>query len=670
VNRAAGADDSSVARLSPWRRARSPAPEADRPRSFAATLLEADPPAAAVVLRRRLLPAATIIVVSGAWVRWFGEREGLYGPGVGVIAMALLALAAVVLVVWHGSALLERAERRRTALEAQFRRLVEQLPLVVYVDDLTDASSNIYTSPQVEDLLGYTVEEWVSDPDLFVKVLHPDDRERVLGDVRRTNTELVPFQCEYRLVTRDGGTVWIHDEATIHVEDGVPVHSQGYMLDITRRRLAEEELRLLAASDPLTLLANRTRLLERLRATGDGTARSLLFLDLDDFKTINDSLGHRAGDGVLVELALRIERVVAPDDLVARVGGDEFAVLTDVHDETTLGTLAGRLLAAVGAPVLLDGSELRLGASVGIATGDAAETLLRDADLAMYEAKRRGGNGFAFFVPDLHVAAERRLALLADLGRGDLLDELVLHYQPTFDLHDGSIEGVEALVRWQHPRHGLLAPAAFVPAAEESGGIVEIGRWVLHTACREAAAWPGAAGVAPVVAVNVSARQLRETDFVDDVRAALGASGLTPSALRLEVTESDLLGADETGRASLAAVSRLGVQLAIDDFGTGSSWIGNLRQLAPNVLKIDRSFVAGAVDGEQDLLRGLLALARELDLTVIAEGIETDQQLDVLRRLRCQAGQGFRLARPMPAAELLQVLARSRPPLHAVSGSA
>jgi len=624
-----------------------------RPGSFAAALVQTQHVPTAVALRHRLLPATAAVLCAGAVMPWVGRQTQLYGAGVGLAAFIGVVFVGLMLLVWQAARMLDRAEGGRLEMEAIYQRLVEKLPLVLYVDELTDTSSNIYTSPQVEPLLGYTVDEWVSDPDLFVKTLHPDDVERVLAEVHRTNVANEPFACEYRLVAKDGRVIWIHDYSTVFQENGEAVHRQGYLFDITRRRAAEEELRVLASSDALTLLPNRTQLIQRLR---DGDApRSLLFLDLDDFKTINDSLGHRAGDGVLVELGHRISACLRDGDLVARVGGDEFAVLTDVTGQATLEALARRLLDAVSAPLLLDGRELRPTASIGIATGGDEEEMLRNADLAMYAAKR-GGGGLAFFAPEMHTAAERRLELLADLGRPALFDELVLHYQPTFDLRDGTIEGVEALVRWQHPRHGLLAPGAFVAAAEESGGIVAIGRWVLRTACHEAAAWAQLTSSPPVVAVNVSGRQLRETSFIDEVRAALVESGLLPGMLRIELTESVLIEANVNVRENLTKLSELGVELAIDDFGTAHSWIGNLQQLAPDVLKIDRSFMVGIEQEDSPLFRAILALSRELGLKVIAEGIETEDQLKIVRRLHCHAGQGFHLSRPVPAADVTALL--------------
>ena len=628
----------------------------EAPPSFAVTLLSERPASGAGVLWRSLLPLSVAVVVASSLLSWVGERSNLYG-GLDLGLFTGLMVAALVALVWQAGLLLDRAEGGKRQLEAHYQRLVEQLPLVVYVDELSDNSANIYTSPQVEALLGYTVEEWVADPDLFVKVLHPEDRERVLAEVHRTNESGEPFVCEYRVLAKDGRVVWIRDESTTYAEEGQPVHSQGYMLDITRRRIAEEELRQLAWSDSLTSLPNRALLVQRLRDAEDASPRSLLFLDLDDFKTINDSLGHPTGDGVLVELARRLGEVIRDGDLVARIGGDEFAVLAEMTDAGTLEALATRLLAAVGEPFVLNRRELRLSASIGIATGPADEDLLRNADLAMYEAKRRGGEGFAFFAPAMHAAAERRLALFAELGRPDLHDELVLHYQPTFDLGTGAVEGVEALLRWEHPQHGLLAPGVFIAAAEESGAIVGIGRWVLREACLEAVGWRDLCGRAPVVAVNVSARQLREEGFVNDVSGALAAAGLPASALRLELTESVLLEATETTRANLAALRELGVPLAIDDFGADHSWLGVLKELAPDVLKIDRSFVVDS-DREQALLRGVLAFARELGLKVVAEGIEAEEQLMAVRRLRCDAGQGFHLARPMPGEQLRALLSR------------
>ncbi|HXH95721.1 MAG TPA: EAL domain-containing protein [Gaiellaceae bacterium] len=637
-------------------RAPDPGVADGRPPSFATALLDPHPAVVSASQRRWLLLGSLAFASCAGSLRWLGQWAGLYGTAAGTAGFAALVFLASVFLIRHVSHVLQRTDAHRERLEADYRRLVEHLPLVVYVDELADNSANIYTSPQVESLLGFTVDEWVRDPELFVKQLHPDDRERVLTEVKRSNESGTPFVTEYRLIAKDGRVVWVRDGWSIYEDaHGQGVHSQGYLLDITRRREAEEELRRLAVTDPLTSLPNRRELIERLRATGaDEAPHSLLFLDLDDFKTFNDSLGHRAGDALLVALADRVAACARRDELVVRMGGDEFAILTPSSVQTDLELLAQKLLSAVASPLSLEGRELWATASIGIASGGDAEELLRNADMAMYQAKGSGGNAFAFFSPPLHAAAKRRLGLSADLRRLTLLDELRLAFQPTFDLRAGGVEGLEALLRWQHPELGLVPPGEFVPVAEEYGSIVEIGRWVLHQACRHARQWAGTSGT-PAVAVNVSGRQLREPGFVDDVRGALGESGLDPAALRLELTESVLVRADDTVRASIADVCGLGVQLAIDDFGTGHSWIGHLADFQPDLIKVDRSFLA---EGNEPLLRGIAALARELGVRVAAEGIERTDQLQLVQRLDYDIGQGFLLGHPLPEAEATALLDR------------
>jgi len=631
-----------------------------RSTSFAAALLEPEREASTVQgLRRRVLLVTALVLVAVVVGPLLGIRAGLYSDFVALALSSVIVALAVALVAAQIINFLGHAEARRQTLQDNYRRLVEQLPLVVYVDELSDNSANIYTSPQVEALLGYTVDEWVSDPDLFVKLLHDDDRERVLDEVKRSNDELSGFSSEYRLVGKDGRTVWIHDEAS-HFHEGDIAHAQGYMLDITRRRLAEEELRALAVTDPLTELPNRRQLLDRLREhERAGESQSLLFLDVDDFKAYNDSLGHRVGDALLVEIAERLRRCAGPDELVARLGGDEFAVSTLVTDRARLDAMGRRLLTDLAAPMVIDGRELWLGASIGIATDGSADELLRNADLAMYRSKALGGSAVAFFAPHLHESAERRLGLSADLRRSLLFDELELVYQPTFDLRDGGIEGLEALLRWHHPVLGLVSPAEFIPIAEEQGSIVEIGRYVLDVACRQAAKWTPLHG-GFVLSVNVSGRQLRDPAFADDVLATLARHQLAPERLRLELTESVLVQANATAKRSVSVVCDTGVQLAIDDFGTGNSWIGHLQEFHPHLIKIDRSLLSGIETGDVRLLRGTVALARELGVRVAAEGIEDDAQLKVVHDAGCDIGQGFLLATPLHSAAVAPRLERDR----------
>jgi diguanylate cyclase (GGDEF)-like protein/PAS domain S-box-containing protein len=634
----------------------------DLPRSssFAAALLEPEREASTPRgLRRRVLLVTVLVLVAVLVGPLLGVRAGLYSAGVALALSSIIVALAVAIVAAQIINFLTVADTRRRALQDNYRRLVEQLPLVVYVDELTDNSANIYTSPQVEALLGYTVDEWISDPDLFVKLLHDDDRERVLQEVKRSNERREGFNSEYRLVGKDGRVVWIHDEAS-HYHDGENAHAQGYMLDISRRRLAEEELRALAVTDPLTALPNRRQLLDRLRDhERAGEPQSLLFLDVDDFKTYNDSLGHRAGDALLVEIAERLRRCVGQDELVVRLGGDEFAVSTLVTDRARLDAMGRRLLTELAAPMELDGRELWLGASIGIATEGSADELLRNADLAMYRSKEQGGSAVAFFAPHLHESAERRLGLSADLRRTLLYDELELVYQPTFDLRDGGIDGLEALLRWHHPVLGLVSPAEFIPIAEEQGSIVDIGRYVLDVACRQAVEWTPLHDRF-VMSVNVSGRQLRDPAFADDVLATLARHRLAPERLRLELTESVLVQANATAKRTVTAVCDEGVQLAIDDFGTGNSWIGHLQEFHPHLIKIDRSLLSGVESGDVRLLRGTVALARELGVRVAAEGIEEDAQLQVVLDAGCDIGQGFLLATPLHSAAVPPRLERDR----------
>jgi diguanylate cyclase (GGDEF)-like protein/PAS domain S-box-containing protein len=553
------------------------------------------------------------------------------------------------------------ADERLRATQTRFRTLVEQLPLAVYIDAVDEVSSNIYTSPQLEPMLGFTVEEWQSDPLLFVRMLHPDDRERALAAHAHTHSTRDPLSIDYRLIARDGRIVWVHDEARVVEDaDGQPV-LQGYLLDITDRRAMDELLRQQAFQDPLTGLANRALFADRVQHAlelrqDSGAQTAVLFLDIDDFKRVNDTLGHPAGDTLLCEAGARLRAALSPSHTVARLGGDEFAILVEEDLEpAAVADIAERLLAALQASFSIGGSELFVTASVGIAVGDDAEELLRSADVAMYRAKASGKAQHRFYNPTMDEALLGRLELIADLRQANLSEELVLHYQPTVDLRTSSIVGVEALVRWQHPTRGLLAPGEFIPAAEETLLIDGIGRWVLEEACRRAARWRSElAGRAPAMSVNVSARQLERAVLVDDVRAVLGESGLDPSDLTLEITESALAHGHDEVRTCIRALQELGVQLALDDFGSGYSSLSLLQELPVQVLKIDRSFVDGieAAGRRTAFLRAIIEIARALGLTVVAEGVENARQATALRSLGCPLAQGFYFARPLPESEI------------------
>jgi diguanylate cyclase (GGDEF)-like protein/PAS domain S-box-containing protein len=561
----------------------------------------------------------------------------------------------------------KRADDAVLLAETRYRTLVEHLPLAVYVDRVDASSSNVYTSPQVESMLGYTVEEWSADPSLFVELLHPDDRERVLAAHERTHATGEPLRAEYRIHARDGRVVWVHDEA--HVIDdpqsGEPV-LQGYLLDITARQEAEEQLRHQAFHDPLTGLANRALFTDRVQhalVVNSGDA-AVLFLDLDDFKAVNDSLGHLAGDTLLAAVGSRIRASLPPSLTVARMGGDEFAVLVEAPDgAATALEAAESVTAALQAPFDLDGREVFATASVGIAVGDDAEELLRCSDVAMYGAKASGKAQYVVYAPRMDEHLGGRLELVGDLRRAQIHEEFVLHYQPTVDLVSGEVLGVEALLRWNHPTRGLLPPSEFVHLAEETGRIVEIGYWVLEEACCQTVHWRATLEGAEQlgVSVNVSTRQVRRPGLLEDVERALSNSGLEPSALTLEITESVLARRRDEMTSILDGVVSRGVRLALDDFGTGYSSHSLLQDLPVHTLKIDRSFVqsVGAEIKRSAFVRAIVDLAHALGLVVVAEGVESVAQVAALRRLGCRVGQGFHFAVPLPAHEL-ELFVRAR----------
>jgi diguanylate cyclase (GGDEF)-like protein/PAS domain S-box-containing protein len=542
----------------------------------------------------------------------------------------------------------------------RYRTLVEQLPLVVYVDALDAVSSNIFTSPQLEPILGYSVEEWRTDAGLFARILHPDDRDRVLAAHAHTHETHEPLSIEYRLISRDGRVVWLRDEGVIVLDDhGQPLYLQGYLLDITREREAEQQLRQLALYDTLTGLANRAFFNERLRHAiklrhDEHRETGLLYIDLDDFKGINDRWGHDLGDAVLKEIGRRIEQAVRPGDTAARLGGDEFAVvLTEAVEPQHAIGIAERLLKEIARPLESGSGPLYTTGSIGIAFGNDAETLLREADLAMYRAKGHPETGYAFFDAQLDHAAMERSQRIGELREGIDRQEFRLDYQAVVDLDLHRIIGYEALVRWEHPAAGELPPADFIPLAEETGLIIGLGEWVLLEACTEATRLCRLHGRPMQMSVNVSARQLHHPDFIRHVNRALDASALMPGLLTLELTESTLLASDERVAQTLRTIKDLGVTLALDDFGTGYASLSYLRQFPIDVVKIDRSFTANAdsKNGDLVLLKGIIDLGHALQLNLVAEGIETPEQHTIVRKLGCHQAQGFYFGRPSHPAQ-------------------
>ena len=455
------------------------------------------------------------------------------------------------------------------------------------------------------------------------------------------------------------------------VQDSTPGESQfqAFFRDIAARKAEEARLTRQALTDPLTGLANRSLLHDRLRravarlSRREGTM-TVLFVDVDRFKLVNDDLGHEAGDKLLTSIGERIVHTIREIDTVARYGGDEFVIVAeDIHLPDEPASIAKRIIAAVGEPIEIAGCQLRPSISVGIVSADSgarsAEHLLRDADVAMYKAKELGGGCFAIFDEAMGARARGRLELEEELRRAIKGEELVVHYQPIVTL-SGQIRGVEALVRWQHPRLGLVAPMEFIPLAEETGLVVALGAWVLEEACRQAASWRATVSPGLELSVNVASRQLSDPALPAIVKDVLERTGMAPSALCLEITESALLLEPVASDAALRALSEIGVKVAVDDFGTGYSSLLHLKRFPVQILKLDRVFVAGISHSNADaaVAASVLRLAQSLGLQAVAEGVETVEQRTILEDLGCEQAQGF-LWSPAQTAEAVSALLES-----------
>jgi len=537
-------------------------------------------------------------------------------------------------------------------------------------------TNRIFFSARWKEQLGAGGDEIGEEPDEWFDRVHPDDRERLFADLdQHLEGRTANLEVEHRVRHFDGSWRWMLVRgAAVRDGAGKAYRVAGSQTDITARKRAEEKLVHDALHDGLTGLPNRSLFTDRLgQALAFQQRRSdyrfaVLLLDMDRFKTVNESLGHTQGDALLVQVGQRLRAIARPGDTVARLGGDEFALLLgDFSDPEEPVRTAARVQQALSAPYDLDGTEVFASASIGLASGtrdySQPEELLRDADTAMYRAKALGRARHAVFQPEMHATARAQLQLDTDLRRAIEREELRLRYQPVVSLGSGRICGCEALIFWEHPARGEIPPGDFIPAAEDTGLIVPIGRWALSNACRDARTWNDAlADGNPVsVSVNLSARQLFDPGLLDDVRGALAGSGLPAPRLRLEVTESVIMEHAGTAALLLDQLKALSVGLLLDDFGTGYSSLSYLHRFRFDTLKIDRSFVARLERSgkEVEIVRTIISLARALQMAVVAEGVESASQARQLRELQVDFAQGYWFSRALEANAFRELL-RSR----------
>jgi diguanylate cyclase (GGDEF)-like protein/PAS domain S-box-containing protein len=626
----------------------------------------------------RLLGVLAVYVLAFAgsvavrsWLSQVGtplEQLAFLASGFPIAAVVMRNLGAS---LWKEKALTGALTEQREAdqalrnSEANFRILFTANPQPMWVFDRADLQFLEVNTAAVNHY-GYTRDEFLGMR--ITDIRPPEDVELLARELDARGAGLGSSR-QWRHVTKDGRTITV-DIATHNIEfggrDAVLVLAQ----DVTERLELDERLRHQAFHDTLTGLANRALFYDRVehavaRGQRSEEAFAVLFIDLDNFKAINDTVGHGAGDAVLLEVASRLRHAIRPSDTAARLGGDEFAVLLEpVAGGAIAIAVAERIAAGLNRPVEVEGDVWFVSGSVGIAfsehSGNSVDTILRNADVAMYNAKKRGRAQFSVFEPEMHESVVARSMLEGELRQAIARDQLTLHYQPQFDLKRLRVTGVEALVRWNHPRRGLLAPGEFIALAEETGLVEELDTWVLENAARQMLEWTEAGLDQLTLGVNVSGREMASKGLSQRIAQTLAGVGLPPSRVELEVTESVAFEA-ENARATLVRLREAGFRVAIDDFGVGFSMLGRLQDLPVDRLKIDRSFVEKITFGEDEapIVSGIIAMAHSLRLKVVAEGIETSEQLAFLKRAGCDEGQGYRLGRPMPAAEIEPLLRRA-----------
>lgn len=605
-------------------------------------------------------------------------------PGTqGILAMPLMARGDIkgVLVVAGTGDLPEGAAEALDRLAAETALSLEGVGLTEQFRSLVQNSSDVYSvvsadgtiqyqSPAVERVFGHPAARMVGRD--VERLIHPDDAPRLrssLAEAAAAPGAGLTLEARWR----HGDGSWRDAEIVVtNLQEDPAV--RGIVLnvrDISERKSLEAELQHRALHDPLTDLANRSLFRESssrslARAAREDRSVAVLFLDVDDFKQINDSLGHAAGDRMLQAIAERLRSCIRAYDVAARLGGDEFGVLVEESDVGVATAVADLIMRSMEKPILLVGHQVTVGCSLGIAVSDPeradVDELLRNADAAMYMAKSRGKGRYEIFEPTMHRSALERMEAVAELRKALDQDQFVLHYQPIVSLSDGTLTGVEALLRWEHPERGTIPPLDFIPTAEESGMIVPLGRWVLEEACRQMSLWDRRSSRAAEMSmsVNVSVRQLQEPEFVDDVASALRAANLDPSRLTLEITETVLIRDVEQSMARLQDLHDLGVRIAVDDFGTGYASLGYLARFPIDILKIDRTYISGSESSDatavSDLTPVMVSIGQTLGLHTLAEGVEHPEQVGRLRDLGFDSAQGFLFARPASADEIEELL--------------
>jgi diguanylate cyclase (GGDEF)-like protein/PAS domain S-box-containing protein len=522
--------------------------------------------------------------------------------------------------------------------------------------------------------------------EMFLDYVHPDEKEEVRDVVQKAMRNKKSYSREYRIILADGSTRNIYDQAWVEYDDqGGPVSMYGTVQDISEQKQSEERIRFLAYYDSLTGLPNRQLFVKHLKqallvASRTGGKMALLYIGLDRFKRINDTMGHSTADELLKKIADLLARVIRSSDIfgkfdvsseanftLSRLTGDEFSILlTGLTEEEHAIRVALRILSILQLPISLGGQEVTVSCSIGISLfpGDSqdGEILLQNGHMAMSHAKKDGGNIFKFFSHDMNDRAVERMNLEVNLKKALQQEEFVLFYQPQVDLSSGKLSGFEALLRWQHPTTGLMAPFKFIPVAEESGLIIPIGEWVLREACRQAVVWQQAGHTPIRMGVNIASQQFEQSDFVPSVIQALRDSGLSPSLLELELTEGSIMKDIDKAIHTLVQLKEVGVFLSVDDFGTGYSSLNYLKRFPLNTLKIDRSFVMDITTDPNDaaIVTAIIAMARSLGLSTIAEGVETSEQIQFLRDHLCDEMQGFFVSKPVPANEAERFLAQRK----------